>query len=150
MYQGFFCYCHVNLYTNIYIVDKKLMIKIGFLGFLSWMIPFFVSFLFFKPGGELLVPYATFKSVITVVGVLTGCYLLYRYFMYVDKDFVRNGVIVGVVWFLINIVSDVIVLIPMMKSNFEDYFMTIGLSYFSIPVMSVTIGYLLENKKKTV
>ncbi|MBK8372956.1 MAG: hypothetical protein IPL20_16740 [Saprospiraceae bacterium] len=131
-------------------MDKKLMIKIGLLGFLSWLIPFFVSFLFFKPGGELLVLYATFKSVITVVGVLSGCYLLYRYFMYVDKDFVRNGVIVGVVWFLINIVFDAIVLIPMMKTTFQEYFMTIGLSYFSIPVVSTAMGYLLENKKKTV
>ena len=129
-------------------MTKQMIIKNLWLGFLSWLIPFIISFLFYKPGGELLVPYATFKSIITVVGALSGCYLLYRYFKYVDNNFIRNGVIVGLTWFMINLILDAIILIPIMKTTFTNYFMTIGISYFSIPVISTTMGFLLDRKKK--
>jgi hypothetical protein len=125
---------------------KNFITKNVLLGFLSWLIPFAVSFLFYKPGGELIVPYATFKSTIMVVGVISGCYLLFRYFKSVDSDFIRNGVIVGLSWFAINIILDALILIPMMKSTFADYFMSIGLGYISIPVISITMGYLLSRK----
>jgi len=127
---------------------KQLIIKNLWLGFLSWLIPFIISFLFYKPGGELLVPYATFKSTITVVGALSGCYLLFRYFKYVDSSFIRNGMIVGLSWFAINLILDAIILIPMMKTTFTNYFMTIGISYFSIPTISTTMGFLLDRKGK--
>lgn len=127
-------------------MTKQLVARNLFFGFLSWLIPFVVSFLFFKPGGELAVPYATFKSAIMVVGTVTGCYLLFRYFKHVDGDLVRNGFVVGVSWLFINIMLDTLILIPIMKTTFADYFMSIGLSYISIPVISITMGYLLERK----
>lgn len=125
---------------------KKLVVRNILLGILSWLVPFVASFLFYKPGGELVVPYATFKSTITVVGVATGCYLLFRYFKYVDSEFIWNGAVVGLSWFAINIVLDAVILIPMMKTTFADYFMSIGISYFSIPTISITMGYLLNSK----
>lgn len=129
-------------------MTKKIIAKNILLGFLSWLIPFAVSFLFYKPGGELVVPYATFKSTIMVVGVISGCYLLFRYFKFVDSDFIKNAVIVGLSWFAINIILDAVILIPIMKTTFADYFMSIGLSYFSIPIISITMGYLLNKKVK--
>lgn len=129
-------------------MTKKIIIQNILLGFLSWLIPFAISFLFFKPGGELVVPYATFKSTIMVVGVISGCYLLFRYFRLVDSDFIRNGVIVGLSWFAMNIILDALILIPIMKTSFADYFMSIGLSYIAIPVISITMGYLLQQKVK--
>ena len=127
---------------------KSIITKNILLGFLSWLIPFAVSFLFYKPGGELVVPYATFKSTIMVVGVISGCYLLFRYFKSVDSDFISNGVIVGLSWLAINIILDALILIPMMKSTFSEYFMSIGLGYISIPVISITMGYILDKKEE--
>jgi uncharacterized membrane protein YpjA len=129
-------------------VNKQLIGRNILLGFLSWLIPFAVSFLLVKPGGEYVVPYATFKCIITVVGTLTGCYLFFRYFKTIEGDYLRNGIIVGLSWFIINVVLDTIVLIPMMKTTFENYFTTIGLGYIAIPVISITIGLLLEKKVK--
>ncbi|MFN7436251.1 MAG: hypothetical protein ACK5R0_14430 [Bacteroidota bacterium] len=129
-------------------MTKKLVTKNILFGFLSWLIPFTVSFLFYKPGGELIVPYSTFKSTIMVVGTLSGCYLLLRYFKLVDTDFIRNGVIVGLSWFAINIILDAVILIPIMKTTFADYFMSIGLSYIAIPTISIAMGYLLERRVK--
>jgi len=129
-------------------MTKKIITKNILLGFLSWLIPFAVSFLFYKPGGELVIPYATFKSTIMVIGVISGCYLLYRYFNFVDSDFIKNGAIVGLSWLLINIILDAIILIPIMKTTFADYYMSIGLSYISIPAISIAMGYLLNKKVK--
>lgn len=127
-------------------MTKKIITKNLLFGLLSWSIPFAVSFLFYKPGGELVVPYATFKSTIMLVGVISGCYLLIRYFKFVESNFIKNGVIVGLSWFTINIILDTIILIPIMKTTFVDYFMSIGLSYISIPVISIAMGYLLNMK----
>ncbi|HRC32103.1 MAG TPA: hypothetical protein PK736_01525 [Bacteroidia bacterium] len=127
-------------------MTKKLITKNILLGFLSWLIPYAISFLFFKPGGELMVPYATFKSTIMLVGVISGCYLLYRYFKFVDADFVTNAIIVGISWFAINIVLDILFLLPFTKTTYSDYFTTIGIGYFAIPTISITLGYFLDRK----
>jgi len=127
-------------------MKKNAIGKTIFLGFLSWLIPFAVSFLFYKPGGQLIVPYATFKSMIMIIGTISGCYLLFRYFRLVDVDFFFHGVIVGISWFFINILLDTVILIPIMKTSFANYFMSIGLSYAAIPTISVTMGYLLDKR----
>lgn len=129
-------------------MTKRMIIKNVILGIWSWAIPFAVSFLFYKPGGELVVPYSTFKSAIMVVGTVSGFYLLSRYFGFVEDRFILNGLIVGLSWFAINIILDTIILIPMMKTGFADYFMSIGLGYVAIPVISTSMGYLLEKKLK--
>ncbi len=129
-------------------MTQKLIIRNLLLGFLSWLIPFVVSLLFYKPGGELIVPYATFKSVILIVGTISGCYLLFWYFKFVDRNFIKNGIIVGLSWLALNIVFDILVLMPIMKSTFSSYFMSIGIGYVAIPVISITIGYMLNNKVK--
>jgi hypothetical protein len=131
-------------------MTQTLMYRNVLLGFLSWLIPFAVSFFFFKPDGSMVVAHDVFKSIITVVGIMSGCYLLFRYFKIVESDFITNGFIVGWSWFVINIVLDTIVLIPMMKTTFPDYFMSVGLNYFSIPIISITIGYLLSRKLKVI
>ncbi len=96
-----------------------------------------------------MVPYATFKSAIMVVGVISGSYLLYKFYLHMDGDYIRNGLIAGMIWFLINIGLDTIVLIPIMKTTFSDYFMSIGLGYFAIPALSITFGFLLDRKCRT-
>jgi uncharacterized membrane protein YpjA len=128
-------------------MNKQLLTKNLLLGFLSWLIPYVASFFFFKPGGELLVEYSTFKSIITVVGVSSGCYLLYRYFKYVETDYVRNGMIVGCSWMVINFILDLIFLVPMAKLGIGEYFLTIGISYLAIPPLALLVAYALARRR---
>jgi len=81
-------------------------------------------------------------------GTISGCYLLLQYFRPVDNDFIRNGFVVGISWFALNIILDALVLIPMMKTTFFDYFMSVRLGYIAIPAISVTMGFMLEVKLK--
>lgn len=129
-------------------MKKHLLIQNLLLGFLSWLFPFAISFLFYKPGGELIVPYATFKSTIMVIGLVFGCYLLYRYFKCINSNYIINGIIVGFSWFAINIILDCLLLIPIMKTTFADYFLSIGMSYVALPVISIAMGYLVDHKIK--
>lgn len=130
-------------------MEKKIMIKNLLFGFLSWLIPFAISIPFFKPGGELLVPHDLFKSIMIVVGSISGCYLLLRYFKFVNSAFILNGVMVGLSWFIINIALDTIILIPMMNDSFVNYFYAIGLRYTVIPVISISMGFLLDRRINT-
>lgn len=129
-------------------MTRRIIFKNILFGLLSWLIPFVVSFFFYKPGGELVVPYATFKSTIMAVGMISGSYLFYMYFRLVNADFIRHGVVVGLSWFAINIVLDAAILIPIMKTTFQEYFMSIGIGYAGIPAISIAMGYLLEGKEK--
>jgi uncharacterized membrane protein YpjA len=84
-----------------------------------------------------------------VVGATSGCFLFFQYFKSVENDFIRNGIIVGLSWFAINIILDALILIPMMKTTFADYFMSIGIGYFVIPTISIAMGFLLEEKARS-
>lgn len=127
-------------------MEKKLVFKNIKLGFLSWLLPFALSFVFYKPSGELTISYDLFKSLMIVLGSITGCFLLFRYFKFVGKDFIKQGVLVGISWFLINIVLDTLILLPMMGESFSNYFISIGLRYTVIPAISITMGYLLNRQ----
>lgn len=119
-----------------------------FLGFLSWLIPFAVAFFCYTPDGTLTMEYSTFKSIMTVSGTVSGSFLLYLFFKAVKNDFVSAGVIVGFSWLAINIILDSIVLIPMMKVSFPAYLSSVGLSYLSIPAISIAIGCIVSEKLK--
>ncbi len=127
-------------------MTRKLITKNILFGFLTWLIPFAISFLFYKPGGKIVVPYDLFKSIMIVVASTTGCYFLYRYFKNITSNFIKESFIVGITWFVINIILDIIVLMPIMKVSFSGYMMAIGLRYLIIPVIAITLGYSLNQK----
>ena len=55
--------------------------------------------------------------------------------------------IVGLTWFGLNIVLDLLILIPMSGMTLPDYFAQIGLRYVAIPAMSTAVGAALANKR---
>ncbi len=123
--------------------------KMVFLGFLSWLIPFVFSFLFYSGEGELSVDVFLFKSIMIVVGSATGAALLVFYFRDVRADHFREGVVVGLVVFALNVLLDFIVLLPMSGMGVETYFAQIGLRYLIIPIMSAAIGYVAGRQTLT-
>jgi uncharacterized membrane protein YpjA len=116
-------------------------------GFLTWVIPFLVSFLFYTKQGTLIIDVRFFKSIMFAVGSITAAFLLVSYFKKIKKDYFREGIIIGIIWFVMNIVLDLLVLVPMSGMPISDYFTQIGLEYIVIPVISIMAGLLLANKK---
>jgi hypothetical protein len=116
-------------------------------GFLAWLIPFVASFFFYSREGKLTIDIFLFKSIMIVIGSFSAAILLISYFRNINVDYLKEGIIVGLMWFGISIVLDLLILIPMSGMSIMDYFMRIGLSYLAIPAMSIAVGTALENKK---
>lgn len=116
-------------------------------GFLAWLIPFVVSIFFYTKEGGLRIDIIFFKTIMIVVGSITGAILLISYFKKINASYLKEGIYVGITWFVINILLDLLVLIPMSGMAISDYFLQIGLRYLIMPVMSIMVGVALENKK---
>ncbi|VVB86176.1 Uncharacterised protein [uncultured archaeon] len=116
-------------------------------GFLAWLIPFVASIFFYTREGKLTIDIFLFKSIMIVVGSFSAAVLLIYYFKNIKLDYLKEGIIVGAVWFGTNIGLDLLILIPMSGMSIADYFAQIGLRYLAIPAMSIAVGTSLENKK---
>ena len=119
----------------------------AFYGFLAWLVPFVAAFAFYTREGTLMIEVNLFKSIMIVVGSGFGAYLLIRYFKRIDSGFLREGIVVGIVWFAVSIVLDLLILIPMSGMSVPDYFAQIGLRYLAMPAMSIAVGACLAGKK---
>ena len=122
--------------------------RIIFFGILAWLIPFLVSILFVDMEGNFIVPKIFFKSIMIVVGSFVAVILAVKYFKNIKNNFVQEGIILGVVWFIINIGLDLV----MVFSNFFqmtllEYFTDIGLRYLCIPIFTIGLGYALNQQK---
>ena len=116
-------------------------------GFLAWLIPFVTAFFFYSKEGGLVIDLFLFKSIMIVVGAISGAFLLVSYFKRIHVNYLMEGIIVGLTWFVINILLDLLVLVPMSEMSYADYFAQIGLRYLIVPVMSIMVGAALANKK---
>ena len=117
-------------------------------GFLTWLIPFIVSFLFFTPNGTPLIDITFFKSIMTVLGCLVGVLLLIQSFTKIKTNYLKESIKIGLIWFLMNIVLDLIFLLPLGKLTIMDYIIKIGIQYINIPIISIGMGYLTKNIQK--
>ncbi len=123
----------------------KKRFRVGLFGFLTWLVPFVVSILIF-PIRESQRP--LFESIMPVV--VTACVVAFSilYFRKLEGGFLREGILIGVVWFVINIVLDLLLFMEgPMKMSFPNYMMDIGLVYLIIPTATVGSGYLLERHR---
>ena len=116
-------------------------------GFLAWLIPFVAAFFFYSKEGGLVIDIFLFKSIMIVVGAISGAFLLVSYFKRIHANYLMEGIVVGFTWFAINILLDLLVLVPMSEMSRADYFAQIGLRYLVILVMSIMVGAVLANKK---
>ncbi len=121
-------------------------LKLGLFGFVSWLVPFVSAFFFYSKEGLLLVDVSFFKSIMAVVGSATGAVLLVMYFGKVKENYLNEGILAGLVLLAMNILLDLLILVPMSKMQIGDYFLQIGLMYLVILIMSVSMGYVMEKK----
>jgi len=81
-------------------------IKLVFLyGFFVWLIPFIVAFLIF-PIRETDRP--LFESIMPVIVTLRAVLFSILYFLKVDAAFFKEGTLLGIVWFLISVMIDLL------------------------------------------
>ena len=122
----------------------KKWLKVILFGIGIWAIPFIVAMFFYSPEGTLKIDLIFFKTVMLLVGALTGAYFIILYFKNLEKKFFKEGILLGGSWFVIQWALDFIILIPMTKMHIPTYIVSIGLRYGVILIMTVTVGFVLE------
>ena len=118
-------------------------LKIVLFGFLVWLIPFAASFFIYPLKTPM---YSLFESVMSVLIAIAAIIFSYLYFKDIKTNFVMEGIITGIVWFIIAIVIDLLMFMPAspMHMNFNDYMMTVGVKYLIIPVVTIGTGYVAQ------
>lgn len=128
---------------------KKTFKIIGF-GIITWLIPFIASFFLYSRTGTPVVNVFLVKTIMIVLGAFAGVLLLVIYFRGIEKNYLKEGIIVGLTWLIINWLLDFVILLPLAKVNMAIYFSQTGLRYLIIPIISIGMGYLLKiNSIKT-
>ena len=113
-------------------------------GFLIWLIPFVVAIAIF-PLHENERP--LFESIMPVAVTIAVVIFSVRYFQNVESGFVREGVLLGVIWYLISVGIDLIMFsFGPMAMGFIDYMKDIGLTYLIIPTVTIGSGFLRQRK----
>lgn len=123
---------------------KSKLLKIILWGLLVWVIPFVVAFFIFplrqneRPLFESIMP-----VVLTAVTIIASL----LYFSKVEVNFLKEGLLVGLIWLLISLAIDLLLFMQgPMKMALLDYLKDIGFTYLIIPAVTLGFGYLLEKK----
>ena len=129
-------------------IGKDDYLKLFGFGFIIWLVPFVVSFLFYSPQGVLLTSDAFFNSVMTVTGFIVASILLLNYMKGFTVNYLRESIKAGAAWLVISVVLDLVIVVPMAKMDLVTYCSNIGLGYLVIPMMCIFAGLLLEQKSE--
>ena len=117
--------------------------KIGY-GLILWLIPYLTAI-------PLLPLYTTdqtfFKTIMVIEAGILGAILTVLYFRKIEKDYLSEGILLGVVWLLVNWLLDLVVLLPFSHMPIDQYFLEIGLRYLNAPAITLAVGYALNRKK---
>jgi hypothetical protein len=83
-----------------------------------------------------------------VVLVLAVMIISVLYFKKVEKESLKEGLIAGVLWFVLSLVIDLMLFLPAspMQMSFSDYMMDIGITYLIILMVPIGIGALISKK----
>jgi hypothetical protein len=122
-------------------------IKIALLlGFLLWLVPFAVSFVIYPLHTSDRIFFETIMPVTITLAVVAFSYL---YFKDVRAEFVKEGLSIGILWFIISLAIDLLMFTwGPMAMGFFDYMKDIGLTYLIYPIVTIGIGLLLEKRNE--
>ena len=108
-----------------------------------WLVPFIVSLIIYP----LKISFnPLFESIMPVVITITVVLVATFYFKDVDTKFLNEGIKIGLTWFFISILIDLLLFLPSspMQMSFTNYMMDIGLTYLIIPIVTVGMGYMVD------
>lgn len=115
-------------------------------GLVSWAVPFAVSYGLIDQNGQFVAGVGLFKSVMFVSAAAVTAVLLVLYFRHVHSRYLRESVLLSILWLEINLMLDLLVLVPLTHMNLYNYVFQVGFGYLFIPVMCVMAGLLLSGR----
>ena len=124
----------------------KSYLKVFLYGLVVWAIPSIVAFIIFSIR-ETERP--LFESIMPLVITLITVFMANIYFKHVEINFIKEGIYLGLAWFVLSIVIDQLLFSwgPMQMPVME-YIKDIGITYLIIPVITVGTGWAEEVRFK--
>ncbi|MEN6591891.1 MAG: hypothetical protein ABFC12_01455 [Methanobacterium sp.] len=118
---------------------KKILEIIGF-GFIVWLIPTIVTYFASNAGSVQLYD---FTASVAIGG--SAVVLSYIYFKDITSHFVREGIIIAIVWLIITLVLDmVLIFLGVSKTSLIEYTVTVVPLYVIIPAITIGFGLYLD------
>jgi hypothetical protein len=116
-------------------------------GFVLWLIPFAAAMALFSVRNN---QRPLFESIMPVVLAICATVLADLYLRQVTANFVREGILLGVIWLVISLVIDLLMFMwGPMQMSLANYLMDIGITYLIYPAITIGMGYLLEQRQRT-
>jgi hypothetical protein len=115
-------------------------------GFLVWLIPFVVAFIFFSTRVEWR---ELFESIVAVTLAATVTVLAYDYLHRLGAPNAGAGLTAGLVWLAISVLIDLpLMLSPFIGMSLGEYLADIALTYVMIPVIATGVGMAFASARK--
>jgi hypothetical protein len=112
-------------------------------GLVLWVIPFAAVLLFPVRNDQRLL----FEPIRPVALAICTVMLAERYLRKVEVNFVREGILLGVIWLVINLAIDLLIFVwGPMKMSLADYLIDIGVIYLMVPAITIGMGHLLARR----
>lgn len=90
-----------------------------------------------------------FRSLMFALSSITASVIAVVYFSGVHEKFLREAVLLGLTWVVVNWVLDVVALLPFTHQTIPQYFMQLGIEYIGMIAPIIAIGFLLQKKTAT-
>ena len=109
------------------------------LGIVMWAIGYFA-------GIPLLSAQEYMHTAESVIGVFFGLLFGAWYFLRLKGSYLKEGFILGILWFVIMVALDMAFLLPLIQGGIGEWFATIGLAYLILPIQFTFLGWIVEKK----
>jgi hypothetical protein len=122
-------------------------IRIILYGLLIWFIPALAAMMAWDSNTNLpRIGYPWFDAMMAAVWSLNFIVVAFFYFKGVTGDYVKQGLIVGISWYVLCVLLDLVLLVGLFKTDINTWYPGI-LSYLNNFFVAAGIGYILNKKK---
>lgn len=117
-------------------------------GFLTWLIVFIVGFMAFVVHDS---NRPLFESIMAVAATTVSMFFAVCYFKNVESNFLKEGVTLGIVFYVVNIAIDLplFLLGGPMQTTFGAYMSDIGFTYLLFFAVTIGVGKAMALKTST-
>jgi hypothetical protein len=123
-------------------------IKITLIGAIVWLGTFVVRAFLFTPEGNPSFNVLLTQNIFFITQTLFAMLALLYYMKGLQHNFIREGVVIGIIWFVVSCLLDFAILMPLFNIKFDAWLLEIMPSYFALPILSIGGGAMAKAHRR--